>query len=190
MKKIDFDQIKDFLIESDKIGFLFVEKNDCPKCLELLRKWEQALKENDQKQDIFLLNLDENPLFSVYFRVPQTPYVFVFKNGDVFKRSAADLPEDKIEEFVSFIFNPPAKAGRYPDVKVFTTPTCPYCHMFKEYLSSKDVPFQEIDVSQDQEWAGKMVEKSGQMGVPQLWIGDEVVVGFDKARIDNLLGLE
>lgn len=74
-------------------------------------------------------------------------------------------------------------------IKVFSTPTCPYCHQLKDYLKEKEVDFEEIDVSQDQEKAEKMVEKSGQMGVPQMWVDEEIVVGFDKGKVDELLNL-
>lgn len=74
-------------------------------------------------------------------------------------------------------------------VKVFSTPTCPYCHMVKAYLKDKKIEFEDIDVSQDQKQAQIMVEKSNEMGVPQLWIEDEVVIGFNKPVIDNLLGV-
>ncbi|MFA6017463.1 MAG: glutaredoxin domain-containing protein [Patescibacteria group bacterium] len=74
-------------------------------------------------------------------------------------------------------------------VKVFSTPTCPYCHMAKDYLKDKKVSFEDIDVSQDQNQARAMVEKSGQMGVPQLWIDDQIVIGFNKPVIDMLLEL-
>jgi len=74
-------------------------------------------------------------------------------------------------------------------VKVFSTPTCPYCHMAKNYLKDKQISFEDIDVSQDQNQARAMVEKSGEMGVPQLWINDEVVIGFNKPVIDQLLEL-
>jgi len=74
-------------------------------------------------------------------------------------------------------------------VKVFSTPTCPYCHMAKDYLTDKKIAFEDIDVSQDQQQAQKMVERSGEMGVPQLWIDDQIVIGFNKPVIDHLLGL-
>lgn len=74
-------------------------------------------------------------------------------------------------------------------IKVFSTPTCPYCHMAKDYLKEKKISFEDIDVSKDQKQARAMVEKSGQMGVPQLWIDDEVIIGFNKPIIDQLLGL-
>ena len=74
-------------------------------------------------------------------------------------------------------------------VTVFSTPTCPWCKVTKEYLDSHKVTYQDIDVSKDQESARKMVMKSGQMGVPQIWIEDNVIVGFNKNAIDNALGL-
>lgn len=74
-------------------------------------------------------------------------------------------------------------------VKIFSTPTCPYCYMAKDYLKEKKVSFEDIDVSQDSEKAQKMVERSGEMGVPQLWIGDQIVIGFNKPVIDHLLDL-
>ena len=72
-------------------------------------------------------------------------------------------------------------------VKVYSTPTCPYCTMAKQYLSSKSVVFQNIDVSQDQTAAAEMVKKSGQMGVPVIDIDGQLVIGFDRKRIDALL---
>ncbi|KKQ02123.1 MAG: YruB family glutaredoxin-like protein [Candidatus Roizmanbacteria bacterium GW2011_GWA2_36_23] len=74
-------------------------------------------------------------------------------------------------------------------VKVFSTPTCPYCYMVKDYLKEKHVQFEDINVSIDQVQAMNMVKRSGQMGVPQLWIDDRVVVGFNKPEIDELLKL-
>ena len=59
--------------------------------------------------------------------------------------------------------------------------------MTKEYLSSKEVSYQDFDVSSDKAALDEMVKISGQMGVPVTVIGSEIVVGFDKARIDSLL---
>lgn len=74
-------------------------------------------------------------------------------------------------------------------VVVFSTPTCPWCTKAKEYLSENNISFRDVDVSQDHVAAQQMMLKSGQMGVPQLWIDDGVIVGFDKIAIDTLLGL-
>lgn len=73
-------------------------------------------------------------------------------------------------------------------VKVYTTPACGYCYALKEFLKERGVEFEEIDVSANQKAAEEMIAKSGQMGVPVTEIDGEIVVGFDKEKIEKLLG--
>jgi glutaredoxin 3 len=75
-------------------------------------------------------------------------------------------------------------------VRVFTTQTCPYCFMLKDFLREHDVDFEDIDVSKDYNAAMEMVGLSGQRGVPVADINGSVVVGFDQHRISSLLGLK
>ena len=70
---------------------------------------------------------------------------------------------------------------------VYSTSTCPYCNMAKDFLKKKGVNFEEIDVSKDQESAKEMIDKTGQMGVPVIDIDGEFIVGFDKAKIEKAL---
>lgn len=77
--------------------------------------------------------------------------------------------------------------GKMAKVKVYSTPTCPYCQMAKEYLKDNKVDFEDIDVSKDSEAAQEMVKKSGQMGVPVIDINGKTVVGFDRDKIEELL---
>ena len=72
-------------------------------------------------------------------------------------------------------------------VKVYSTPTCPYCHKAKDYLTEKGVEFEDINVAEDTAKQQEMIELSGQMGVPVLAIGEEVIIGFDQAKIDEAL---
>ena len=72
-------------------------------------------------------------------------------------------------------------------VKVYSTPTCPWCTRVKEYLKSKNVDLEEFDVSKDRDAAAEMIQKSGQRGVPVLDINDNIIVGFDQSAIDNLI---
>jgi glutaredoxin-like YruB-family protein len=74
-------------------------------------------------------------------------------------------------------------------VKIYSTPTCPYCKMAKQFLTENKVEFVDVDVASNQNAAQEMISKSGQMGVPVLDIDGQVVVGFDKGRIKQLLGL-
>jgi len=76
------------------------------------------------------------------------------------------------------------------NVKVYSTPTCPYCVRVKEYLKQKDIEFQNIDVSSDTKAVEEMVKLTGQMGVPVVMIDDKVVIGFDKPKIDLLLNIK
>ncbi len=74
-------------------------------------------------------------------------------------------------------------------VTIFTTPACGYCRTAKAYLSQKKIRYTEIDVSRDQRAAADMVRRSGQSGVPVILIDNKPVAGFDKSRINRLLGL-
>ena len=75
-------------------------------------------------------------------------------------------------------------------VIVYSTPTCHFCHMAKDFFKEKGVEFEDFDVSTDLSKRKEMVDKSGQMGVPVILIKDEVIVGFNKPKIVELLGIK
>jgi len=79
---------------------------------------------------------------------------------------------------------------RQPKVIVFTTPTCSYCNTAKMYLRQKGVRFKEVDISKDDAAARDVLKRSHQQGVPVLDIGGKIVVGFDRPKIDRLLGMK
>ena len=70
---------------------------------------------------------------------------------------------------------------------VYSTPTCPYCSLVKDYLKQKGVEFEEKDVSVDRVAAREMIERSGEMGVPQIDIDGTIIVGFNRDAIDGEL---
>lgn len=72
-------------------------------------------------------------------------------------------------------------------IKVYSTPTCPWCTVAKKYLASKNVHFEDVDVSRNREAAMEMVKKSGQRGVPVIDIDGNIIIGFNQATIDKLL---
>jgi len=72
------------------------------------------------------------------------------------------------------------------DVIVYTSPTCPYCTMVKEFLSQRGISFEERDVSRNSSYAQELVSNTGQMGVPVTIIDGQVVVGFDRGRLEQL----
>ncbi len=75
------------------------------------------------------------------------------------------------------------------EVKIYSTQTCPYCRMAKEYLDANNISYQNFDVGEDTLAREEMVRLTGQMGVPAIVIGGEIVIGFDKERINALLGI-
>ena len=75
------------------------------------------------------------------------------------------------------------------NVAIYTTPTCQYCKATKEFFAENNIQYTEHDVTQDTEKRQEMIEKSGQMGVPVILIDEEMVVGFNKDRLSELLGL-
>lgn len=76
-----------------------------------------------------------------------------------------------------------------PKVRVFSTPTCPYCVTLKEFLKEHKVEFEDINVGEDTQAREEMIQKSGQMGVPVVEIDGQIIVGFDKEKITNLLNI-
>ncbi len=75
-------------------------------------------------------------------------------------------------------------------VTIYSTPTCGYCNMAKEYLKSRKIEYEEFDITSDSDKAQEMVNKSGQMGVPVIEIADKIVIGFDRPKIDAALAVK
>jgi len=72
-------------------------------------------------------------------------------------------------------------------VVVYSTPTCPFCVMAKEYLTEKGVNYEDVNVAANHDRAREMFQKSGQMGVPVIDIDDNIIVGFQPTVFDSLL---
>ncbi len=76
------------------------------------------------------------------------------------------------------------------DIKIYSTPTCPHCNMLKKYLDSKNIKYKTIDISSDPDKVQEMIEKSDQMSVPVVDIEGEIIIGFKKDKIDEILGIK
>ena len=74
-------------------------------------------------------------------------------------------------------------------VTIYSTPTCHFCQMTKDFLKEKGVTYTEYNVASDLEKRQEMISKSGQMGVPVIFVGDELIVGFDQEKLVSTLGL-
>lgn len=75
-------------------------------------------------------------------------------------------------------------------IKIYSTPTCVYCKMAKEFFKENNIEYTDVDVAVDLKEREEMVQKSGQMGVPVIDIDGEIIIGFDRGRIEGLLGVK
>lgn len=74
------------------------------------------------------------------------------------------------------------------EVIIYSTPTCPYCKMAKQFFTDNNVTFSDFDVSNDMAKQQEMISKSGQLAVPVIDVGGEIVVGFNEPKLRELLG--
>ncbi len=80
-------------------------------------------------------------------------------------------------------------AQQAKQVDIYSTPTCHFCHMAKELFAENKIKFTDHDVSADGNARNEMIEKSGQMGVPVIFIDGEMIIGFDEDRLRGTLGI-
>ncbi|MBI2640626.1 MAG: glutaredoxin family protein [Candidatus Sungbacteria bacterium] len=76
-----------------------------------------------------------------------------------------------------------------PKVKIYTTPSCVYCKMVKEFFAKNSVEYEEKNVAADTQARDEMIAKSGQMGVPVIDVDGKIIIGFDQPRLKETLGL-
>jgi glutaredoxin 3 len=74
-------------------------------------------------------------------------------------------------------------------VTIYSTPVCHFCHAAKDFFKEKNVEFTDYDVASDAEKRQEMIDLTGQMGVPVIKIGDDIVIGFDEPKIKELLSI-
>ncbi len=80
-------------------------------------------------------------------------------------------------------------SGGAKNIVIYSTPTCHFCQMAKEFFKEKEIEYTNYDVSEDMEKRKEMIEKSGQMGVPVIFIDNEMMIGFDRDKILSALGI-
>jgi len=75
------------------------------------------------------------------------------------------------------------------EITIYSTPACTFCNMAKDFFKANDVKYTEYNVAEDEEKRAEMVERSGQMGVPVIFMGEEMIVGFNEGKIREILSL-
>ena len=126
------------------------------------------------------------------FGITTVPSLLEYKGGTLVNIvKGCHQPEQFSSLFENRVFVAGQSADEKPakNVTVFTTPTCSWCTTLKRHLDAHQVRYREIDVSKDQKAAEAMVKRSGKQGVPQTDINGQMIVGFDRERINRLLDI-
>jgi glutaredoxin-like YruB-family protein len=144
------------------------------------------------KEDMALFTADVNQVRDIHVRlnVDTAPSLVVFSKDQVVNIVKGCQTEASYESVLSGkqIGAVGEEEGkRVKRVTVYTTPTCSWCTTLKTYLDQHQVRYQEVNVASDTSAAEAMVRKSGQQGVPQTEINGQMIVGFDKIKINQLL---
>ena len=152
-----------------------------------------AVEEDQDKVDIFLADVTNVRDIHEKYGISSVPTMLEFAKGEfVNVLKGCHKPGFYKSFFDNAIYASKLADNDKPQkrVTVYTTPTCSWCTTIKTHLKKHGVRYIELDVSRDQNAAAEMQRKSGQMGVPQTDIGGEMIVGFDKAKINRLLGIQ
>lgn len=188
MKTINSNEFQTEVTDFKGVVFIDFYAEWCGPCKMLSPMVEEMDRENTDSEVKFVkIDVDANQELAGSFGIMSIPTVLIFKDGELATQKIGVATKDAYKSLISEAKAFDASAPQ--EVAVFSTLTCPYCTMAKNYLKEKGIPFKDIDVSMDENMARKMVERSGKMGVPQLWIKNQVVIGFNKPQIDALLGL-
>jgi len=179
-----FNQIKK---EKDFFILIFYT-NKSEKSKNVVKIFEEIKKEN-KDLEVFSVNASEVRDIHPLFGINTVPAVVTVKNGKI---SKIIYGVQNKQYYQMLLYDAPLKAGekrKFKNVIVYTSPNCPWCSTVKSYLRQHRIPFKEVDISKDEREAKRLVRKSGQMGVPQTEINGKIVVGFDKNKLDSLLGI-
>ena len=145
-------------------------------------------------KDIHAMAADVSVVRDIHpvYQITSAPSLLVFNNGK-FEKAIKGCNDNNYYKslFENALFTAQAKDDGKPKkrVTVYTTHSCSWCNTLKTHLNVNGIRYTEIDVSRDQKAAEAMVRKSGQQGVPQTDINGTMIIGFDKVKINRLLGI-
>ena len=179
-------------IGREKRSFLLIYKKGSEQSDKAFQNLEDAAKKTS---DIGIFIADVNVVRDIHpeFSVSSAPTLLEF-SGNEFKntyKGAHDSSYYKgLIDNAVYIAKAEKEGRKVKQVTVYSTPTCSWCTTLKSYLNKSGIRYTEIDVSRNEAAAREMVQRSGQQGVPQTLIGGEMVIGFDKTKINRLLEIQ
>ncbi len=184
-------EIEEAIAQTDGLLALCFVGSFSAKTPEAVKAFEEFARENPEVRSI-VVDVAEVKGLHKRFGVSEVPTVVLLKEGKVQRKVVGLQTAGYYERALlgSSAPTPGKDSGRAArSVTVYTGANCPWCRRLVSYLRRRRVRFTEIDVSKDPGAAQALVARTGHTGVPQTRIGDTFVVGFNKPRIDELLGL-
>lgn len=192
LQKINsFHELQEALKGKER-AFLLLYKEGSPQSECALKNLESADIPTD-KAVLMKANVAQVRDIHPVYNISSVPTLLEFVQGEFKNVVKGCNPPDYYKAYIeTSLFSASAPAeGETPQksVTVYTTPTCTWCNALKAHLRKHGIRFTEVDVASNPTAAEEMVNKSGQRGVPQADIDGEIIVGFDKVRINKLLGI-
>lgn len=195
MKKIEsLQELKKETTLNESVWLLLYkqgsDRSDC--AFNNLKKAEQEIEWKEKKDVLCTADVNEVRDIHIVYGITTVPSLLHFEKGEIQNIVKGCHNQEQLK--VIFDKSPVAislnrEAGVRRNVTVYTTPTCTWCNTIKRHFRENGITYREVDVSRDQKAAEEMVRRSGQQGVPQTEINGEMIVGFDKPKIDRLLGI-
>lgn len=162
------------------------EQSDCA-----FRNFEKVV-EKDRSDVLCYADVNEVKDIHTEYKITSVPSFLYFENDslkNVFKGCHSTEQLNAIFDKSVFVAAGSRDEKPRKNVTIYTTPTCSWCTTVKRHLQENGIQYREVNVAADQKAAEEMVRKSGQQGVPQTEINGQIIVGFDKTRINSLLGI-
>ncbi len=183
-------ELKLKLSKSDTV-FLLLYKGDSESSVCAL---ERLTNQNEDIGDIVFLKADVSKILDIHpeYNITSVPTLLKFDKGNVTNIVKGCMSEDYYKSLILGEYKKYGSDGEEKKMKkvtVYGTPSCTWCTRIKNYFDEKGIKYQYIDVASDNNKMEEMKRKSGQMGVPQTEIDGQMIVGFDKVKINRLLNL-
>ena len=186
----NLEEYKSLQNNNDTITVLFFMKPDSEKCSQVEKILTEVEKENRDKANFFRINVSENKEIHKELGVTSIPTVVSLKNGNIAKMVLGVQPKSLYNSLLTASVPQQSDDGKKAKkVTVYTTPTCPHCTTVKNFLTTHNIIFREVNVAADTSAAEELMRRSGQTGVPQTDIDGKLVVGADMKKISELLDI-
>jgi glutaredoxin-like YruB-family protein len=186
----NLSELKSLVQSNEKVWLLLFKKgseqSDC--AFDNFSKIERNVK----SELLCSANVNEVRDIHVEYNITSVPSLLYFEK-EMLKNviKGCHTPDQFNAIFNKSVFVSAGSNDKKPvrNVTVYTTPTCSWCNTIKRHLQENGVQYREVNVAANQKAAEEMVRRSGQQGVPQTEINGQIIVGFDKTRINSLLGI-